>query len=232
MAVPTFVAAGTSATGVGAVTPGLPAGWAQDDIFLLVVQAEGAGSFSTPSGYTTIDSVNGITSGVGSTAMALYYKRATASESAPTVNDTGDHTFAVILAFRGCVASGSPVATFATGIGFSSTSVSFSAITTTSGENLIVLAGTHGIDTTGGQASGYTNAALSSLAELFDDSTTDGTGGGIFIAAGGKTAAGSTGSTSATLASAANSIAYTVALKPPALGFPFTRNTFSHVIGR
>jgi hypothetical protein len=233
VAIPTFVAAGTFATGTGSVTPGLPAGWAQDDIFILVVQSEGGASISPPGAFTLIDSASTGT-GAGSCKEAVFYLRASASESAPTVSDTGDHTLAVILAFRGCITTGNPIATFTAAIATSTTSLSFGSITTTVADCLIVLAGTHGLDTTGGQVSGYTNASLTSLAELFDDSATDGFGGGIFVAAGGKPAAGSTGTTSATLASSGNAVLYSLALTPvPApRAYPNSMPSISHFIGR
>jgi hypothetical protein len=233
VAIPTFVAAGALANGTGSVTPALPAGWAQDDIFILVVQGEGGSSMSAPGTFTAIDS-GGTGTGAGSTKELVAYRRATASESAPTVTDTGDHTLAVILAFRGCITSGSPIATFDSNIATATTSLSFMTITTTVADCLIVLAGAHGIDTTGGQVSGYSNASLTSLTELFDDSAIDGFGGGIFVAAGGKPTAGSTGATSATLASSGNAVLYSLALIPvPApRAYPNSMPSISHFIGR
>ena len=107
MALPTFVSAGTPAGGTGTVTPGLPSGWQQDDIFLLVVETP-ANTNTPPAGWTAVTNSPQGDGSTTSTFINVYWRRATASESAPTVPDSGNHTYAVILAFRGCPTSGNP----------------------------------------------------------------------------------------------------------------------------
>jgi hypothetical protein len=231
VAIPTFVAAGRSLTDRERSRLALPAGWAQDDIFISSSRRRRLVHLNAWRLYD--DRFRGTGTGAGSTKELVAYRRATASESAPTVTDTGDHTLAVILAFRGCITSGAR----------SPPSPATSLL-----DHLAQLHDDHHdgsrlpdrpcrharIDTTGGQVSGYSNASLTSLAELFDDSATDGFGGGIFVAAGGKTAAGSTGSTSATLASSGNAVLYSLALIPvPApRAYPNSMPSISHFIGR
>lgn len=98
-----FVAAGTAAHAVNtSVAPGVPAGHAAEDLFLMLVaiRNSGAGTPNTPAGWTLL--ING-------SNMALFGKTAAASESAPTVTFAGGvanaDTSAQIAAFRGVQAS-------------------------------------------------------------------------------------------------------------------------------
>lgn len=94
-----FVAAGTAAHANNAsVSPGLPAGWAQGDLLLILaaIRNSGTGTPDTPSGYTLlVDAAN----------MRLFGKIAGSSESAPTVSFTGGvagaDTSAQMAALRG-----------------------------------------------------------------------------------------------------------------------------------
>lgn len=94
-----FVSAGTAAHAVNAsVSPGLPAGWAQGDLLLLLaaIRNSGAGTPDTPAGYTLlVDAAN----------VRLYGKIAGSSESGPTVTFTGGvanaDTSAQMAALRG-----------------------------------------------------------------------------------------------------------------------------------
>ncbi len=108
--IPTQVGAATSAGGTGDVTPALPTGWAEGDIFLLTVESANQPG-ATPSGYTAAYTARGTgtAGGTSSGSLEVFWKRATASESAPTVADRGDHTIAAMTAWRGCKASGTPL---------------------------------------------------------------------------------------------------------------------------
>jgi len=102
---PTFVAAGTPSEALGGVdaTPGLPAGWQENDIFLLDVEANAT---VTVSGYTELP---GSPFDRGSLRYRRYWRRATASESGPTVVGAGtNHKYAVVCGFRGVIATGVP----------------------------------------------------------------------------------------------------------------------------
>lgn len=94
-----FVAAGAAAHGNNAsVVPGLPAGWAQGDVLLVLaaIRNSGVGVPSTPAGYTLL---------VDGSNMRLFGKVAGSSESAPTVAFTGGvanaDTSAQMAALRG-----------------------------------------------------------------------------------------------------------------------------------
>jgi hypothetical protein len=93
---PTFVASSTAVTAVNAaVTPTVPAGYAEGDLLVIfaAVRNSGAGAIVTPAGWTVMFSVDNI---------ALLGRRATASESAPTVTITGGVAGADVMAQMAC----------------------------------------------------------------------------------------------------------------------------------
>ena len=214
---PTWVAAGTVSASTGAATPGIPTGTTTNDIMLLFAESNGQ-AISTPSGWAQID-----TQTTTGTRLSVFWKRATASESAPTVADPGDHVTARIHTIRGCVETGNPYNAFQGGVeATSDTSLSATGTTTTLVNCLVVVGATSSADiTTSGTAawSGWTNASLSSLTERSDDRRTEGDGGCLGVATGGKATAGATGSTTATLSTSPTSSAgtkafITIAMQP------------------
>jgi hypothetical protein len=214
---PVFISAGLLVSGVGDVVPGLPPGTRLNDILLLFVESANE-AVSAPAGWTaTADSPQGTGTGGGTTAtrLSVFWKRATATETAPTVTDPGDHAIAQILAFRGCVDSGNPwdvtsgdVAAAAT------TAVSIPGDTTTVVNCLVVLAVSNATDTATPQTSGYANADLVNLTERTDRNSTQGNGGGFAVITGEKAAIGAYGATTATLATSSVQGRISIALKP------------------
>lgn len=201
MAAPTFVSAGTASSSTGNATPGLPSGWAEHDIFLLVCETANE-TVSAPSGWTAVGGSpqgTGTAGGASSTAMHVFWRRATSSESAPTVTDPGDHCIAQIFAIRGCVRSGDPWN--ASGGNVEASSVdpgTATAITSTSNDSLIfIAAGYHQnlslLPPT--RFAAFTNASLSSLTVRSDSTYSSGNGGGLGVATGILATAGSTGTT-------------------------------------
>lgn len=212
MAAPTYVASGTFVHGSGALSPGLPAGWAQNDIFLLVVHLRGATSGATaPSGWAHVtSSPAGHNSALES--ISVMWKRAGSSESGPSVSDPGgDYASARIHAYRGCPTAGNPwdVAGATTNSTFSTT-FNISGVTTTVTDTRVVI-NEACFDTA--TASGWTNANLSGLTERVDSNG----GGSTFtqqaVADGTKASAGATGTTSVTFSISTFGIAHVVALK-------------------
>jgi hypothetical protein len=209
MALPTFVAAGTAVSGTGALTPTLPAGWATNDIF--VIEAETAQQdFGTwpPTGWSAVPNVPsgiGTAGGVGGVKLHLAWKRATGSESAPTITAPADHAVIQIFAFRGCVTSGSPWSDSIDGTGQpAGTAVSWSSISPTGNEQLILfaLAGNRDV-ATAGDVTGVTNAsgAVTNLTALGQTWVSTGQGGGIAMFSGTQETAGASGATTATITS-------------------------------
>lgn len=92
LALPSFVAAGTAATADNAsVSPALPAGWAEGDLLVIwaAIRNSGTGSITVPAGWTAM---------LGTDNIALLGRRATSSESAPTVNISGGAAGADVIA--------------------------------------------------------------------------------------------------------------------------------------
>src|SRR3989344_9195390 len=215
---PTFVACGAMAAGAGAVTPALPTGWQQNDIFLLFVESANQPG-AAPSGYTQVTNSpqgTGTAGSTGATALEVFWKRAGASESAPTVADRGNHTDATICAFRGVITTGNPWDITNGGVeATSDTSLSATGNTTTITDAMVIIATANDIDaavTT--RYSAWANASLTSVTERYDQGTNAGNGGGIGIATGEKASAGAYGATTATLSASGVKGFMTIALKP------------------
>lgn len=219
MTAPTYRSAGTisqgsSTSNLTSGTPGLPAGWAQDDIFILWVSTR-ASSLTLPGGWAAIPGTvpQWPTSG---TYSRFYWKRAGSSESAPTVTSSASNIYQMrVYAFSGAITTGTPVESIVyTAVESSGTSIVFPAVTTSGADELIFLhvyggsPGTSVSTPTNGNLTGITEREDLDAANGFDHwaSTT-----------GAKATAASTGTSAATWASATTWIATTVAIKSNSL---------------
>lgn len=202
---PTYVAAGTYTTGTGALSIPAPAGIAEGDLLVLFVESENQ-DISTPSGWTQIGTAQGTgTAGNATSArLEVFYKYTTGTESNVSVADSGDHTSARMLAFRGVqpAAGGGPLTGTPAGgvVASASTAVSVAGITTSHNNALMVYAWAGSQDTTTSQSSGQANASLTNVTERTDNQTTNGDGGGITVVTGELATAGASGTMTATLA--------------------------------
>jgi hypothetical protein len=215
-ALPTFVAAGTAANGAGDITPGLPAGWAKNDILLIFVESDVADPApAVPSGYAHVTGSSVSTTG---TRLTVFWKRATAVEAAPVLLDVGNHLLARMIAVRGCRTTDNPWEITTTSVeAVSDTSGSASGPTTTQANTFIVIAATSDFDPGADDTAGYsafTNAALGSLTEQIDNRAAVGNGGTLGVATGTKATAGAVGATTYTLANAGNKAHLVIALAP------------------
>jgi hypothetical protein len=213
----TYVGAGTKASGTGAVTPALPTGWQANDIFLLFCETANE-AVTAPTGWTEVANSpqgTGTAGGTSSTRLTVFWRRATSSETAPTIADPGDHICAGILAFRNVVETGNPWdVTAGDVLTTASTSVTIPGATTSVPGCMVVVAVATGPDTTTAQCSGWTNTNLQNLQELVDYYTNSGNGGGFGVASGTMTNAGNYGSTTATVATSFVQGRISIALKP------------------
>jgi hypothetical protein len=201
--IPTFVAAGAEATGTGAVVPALFAGHTTNDIIVLVVQSSNDSIVAPPAGYTRLGPQNGI--GVAATAganrLSIFWKRDGGSESNPTVADPGDHAYAMTFGVRGCPTAGDPFEFGGNNFKFVTSTSGSSPKSSTRVDNTLVcdiFAGS--ADNTSAEGSSPTNADLGSVTERFDNGTTDGTGGFIYVVTGTKIEHGTVGATTVTWA--------------------------------
>lgn len=215
MTAPTWVAAGAvagnSSGAMASISPALPAGWAQNDIFIVWI-TDFSNDLVAPSGWTQVTNSPG-----HETNFAYYsymmWKRAGSSESAPTFTSASSNIVqAQMYAFRGCTTSGSPIDAAAfTNPGSSSTTMTFPSVTTTQNDAMIFL---HTSDSAG-TASGWTNATLGTVTERVD--TSDAAGDNFSAATGVMTTAGSTGTSTATISSSTWGGPWTIALKSNSL---------------
>lgn len=228
MAIPTVVGVGAAISGIAGVTAPYPAAYTAilGDVAVTFIECESADVITPPTNWATVTTS---TVGTGTTSkLGAIWRRLTAGEAAPAIADTGDHTVARMIVLRGVLGgTGNPwtVIPVQTTELVADTTVSTPTITTTGADNLILTAFGTGQDiaSTAG-ATGWTNAALSSLTEQMDNWVIDGTGGGFAVATGGKAAAGATGATTATLSLTANfKTLMTIAIAPVPSGRPPAR---------
>lgn len=220
---PAFRSVGAVSSSASAITPALPTGWATNDILLLFFETsnQNAGSVPTGTGATWVE-VTGSPQGTGTagssgagTGLRVYWARATSTTAAPAVPDSGDHNYGYIAAYTGCATTGNPWEVTAGGVkATASTSFSATGVTTTTANDLIVVAMACGTDTTTTQISAFTNANLTGLTFRAGTQILTGSGGGVYICDGTKAAAGATGATTGTQAASSPNAFLTIALNP------------------
>lgn len=225
---PTWVTNGAVAGGTGAITPGVPTGYQANDIFLLFVEsAQDKVSTATPTDWNIVTNTSGLTNGVGpsagtsATLLEVFWRRATASESAPSVADRGNHTVGIITCIRGAETNGYPFNVALAGTKEeTNSSVSITGGTTTISNALVLAAVTEASDTTGTDFfSSWANANLGNVTEAFDAGNNSGNGGGIGAAWGYKTNSGAFGATTATCTTNSPNAFWSIAVVGPQ---PFT----------
>gem|GEM_PF-3553964 len=200
---PTVVAVTAEFSSTGVPTATLPTGHAADDILVLVIQSSNDGVVGAPGAYQQLGPQNGIGTGAaaGANRLSVFWKRDGGSESAPTIPDTGDHTYGFMFAIRGCPTTGDPFIFGGNNFKFTTSTSGSSPKSVTHVDNTLVVdifAGS--ADNAAAEGSSLTNADLTNLTEQFDDGTTDGTGGFLYMSSGAKAAAGPVTNTTVTWA--------------------------------
>ena len=95
-----YVAAGTFASGTGAITVTVPSGYQNDDLFLLFVESANQ-AIRTPSGWSILpDSPQGTGTAAAATRLSIFYKWVSGTQSSVSVDDAGDHTGGLIHCYR------------------------------------------------------------------------------------------------------------------------------------
>jgi MSHA biogenesis protein MshQ len=213
MAAPTFVGAGTvAATTLDDDTANYPAGWAADDLLLLLVENAGD-SLTVDAGWTSAGTPQ---LGTG-TGLHVWYRVAQSGDGGSVgYHGSGiNHMQGVVLAYRGVDTTTPLDATPVGGTASASTSITFSSITTVTADCMIVLALAAADDRAAGNDFGsWTNANLTSLTERVDANTAQGNDGALGAADGVKATAGATGTTTASISTSAGKAYMTIALRP------------------
>lgn len=192
-----------------------PVGYMDGDFFLMEVQSDNE-AVTAPTGWLSASTPQGTgtAAAVGSTRLTQFYKFASGTLTAPTVTDSGNHTLAHIMVFRGVDPDDPFNAVAGDVLAVASASVTCPAVTTDRDNCLIVCTAANATDNTTLQGSSYANANLTGLAEILDFNTNQNNGGGYSACAGVLPTAGSSGTTTFTLATSSKQARITLALNP------------------
>lgn len=147
MAVPTFVAAGTSVinSATASIAFPVPAGVAANDIVLAHLYKENNAAVTPPAGFTQVGTPAAVTTG-NAQWHYLFWKRATGADSGTyTFTWTGStYNSGQTGAYRGCITSGTPVELSTSAVNTTSTTTTPNlSFTTTGADRLLVWAGTN-----------------------------------------------------------------------------------------
>jgi hypothetical protein len=204
VAIPFVTGVGAVASGIGAISPGLPSPVWDSDLLLLFCESQDTAAVPAVAGWPDVAGSPVYVSTGTPTRLTVRWHRAVAGEAAPTVPDAGDHLIGRILGIRGAALQGNPwnVAAAAADL-VSSTTATVPGATTTVPDCLVVAALATGTDVAStAHVSAWANASLANLTEQVDNWTTSGGGGGIAVATGELAAQGAYLATTATVATA------------------------------
>lgn len=216
MGSPTVFSVGAPNGAAGNITLAWPAHNVNDVGILFAESATGglAGG-NIPSGWAHVTNSPQYNSTSNTALNVLWRRAASNAEPNAVVGSPGNHVAGQIIVVRGCVRPGNPWDVSAASVNATiSTSASIPGATTTGQDRLVLAAVSWATDTAAAQASGWSNANLTSLTEQVDYSTNAGHGGGFAVASGVKSSAGAYGNTSVTLATGSGQGLISIALAP------------------
>jgi hypothetical protein len=170
---------GNPASGTGAITVGLPAGWAADDIFVLMTESTNGQTVATPTGFTQHASSPVVQA---ATQLGIFWRRAVGGDTSVSVADSGDHTYGRIIAIRGAVTTGDPFEASGTGTGTTSTTISLASATPAGDGRFSLQVASYAADANQGPTGGTFSSVYEDLPFVngYDGSgTTSGNGGGV-----------------------------------------------------
>lgn len=229
---PLFVGAGTlgSTETTTTMTPGYPAGISANDIlFMFIGLRDGSGNATISSvsgGWTLVEEMPYMTG--SDETSALYWKRATGSESGTeTVTLSEVLTFgngvAQIVAYRGCVTSGTPYErnTLYAMTGSSTTHQGKGLTTAGVDRRAVSFFYSYGVNTTGSNNNGWT--------EDYEGGTITGEDGTISVNSIEKAVAGKVAGCNRTMAASCGFICYTLALIPVG-GTPGSADPYANIL--
>lgn len=214
---PSIISVGAEFSSTAVPTATLPGTHALNDILVLVIEHANEAAMAAPTGYARLGPANGLGSGAnaGSMKLSMFWKRDNGSESAPTLTDTGDHTYGFMFAVRGCPTVGDPFHLLGQNFKFATSTTGTSAKGKTClPDCLITDIFAHHVDQAGANASAPTNADLASVTEQFDDSTADGVGGGLVMVSGVKVNPGPIAATTITWTTTSADVSMRIAWIP------------------
>lgn len=216
MAYPRYIGKSAFASGAGDLSVAALTGTQAGDIILLFVESANQ-TISTPSGYSVLATQvgTGTAAAAGGVRIATFYRiLADAADTSTTVSDSGNHTTAIKMLFRDTpVIQGNFFVAATSTQGTASTSMTFPAVTTATDESLVILSVALDTDADSTATVGtVTNANLSNITEIHDQTVSTNAGGGLAVITGEKATAGSTGTSTATGSTSVTRAYTTIAL--------------------
>ncbi len=140
---PYLLDAGTAvytATSGTALVPGLPAGWAADDIHVLLIHSSSNVDLPEPTGWTKLSPSAAAENNTTAQRVELWYRRAVAGDAAPSVGAHASATVrgARIYGVRGCLATGDPFVGMTRANNAASATVATASLTPTANNALLL----------------------------------------------------------------------------------------------
>lgn len=212
MAVPSYVAGGTSAAGTGDITPTVDSE-ASGDLLILVVET-GNEAVAAPTGWTAVPGGVAIQT---ATRLTAFYRFATgAAETNPTVTDPGDHAYGRVFTLRGTDTTNPFAAVAVCRRGNDTSGLAYApGVYCPDDECLILAFWSWATDSAGPLSSLEVNATLTSLTERSDEGTLSGNGGGFAMVSGELATAGTVDQTEFATGAAVATATMTIAIRPP-----------------
>lgn len=178
-----FVGVGTfAAANAASINLTMPANLKINDLLMLVIHTANE-AITIPTGWTEVgnqaNQAIGTATNQLATRLAVCYKWAAATNATVTVNAVGNILSGQSIAFR-FVNKNNPFIATASGTQASSANnPTLNGITTTCPNALIFFAMAVGRDSTSTNFTGFTNANLNTITERMDNTSANGTGGGV-----------------------------------------------------
>lgn len=230
--IPTFVAKGAFTSGTAGITVAVPAGIRNNDLLMLFCESANQ-AITAPAGWTEVGTqasqATGTAAAAGGVRLAVFWKIASGVEASVAVADSGDHNTGIMMAFRGVdpanpFGSATPVSRIDS---TATTAMTWATLTTTTANNLIVMATALDADAASTTTVGTVTAAgLTSITEQHDQTVIDGAGGGIHVATGIRAAAGAIGTMAATGSTSTTHGYLTMALQGRSDGITIPRGQY------
>lgn len=213
---PQWITKSAFVASAGLATVGWPAGgtYAVGDLAILYVTTPNQ-PISVGSGWTLIGGVSTGTAGAASAGRIFAWWRIVDGTEAPfsAGNAANSYTAAIIHIFRGAHAT-TPIDAYTTAVEPAVNNPTIAGVTSTVDNCLIAACYSLTTDISGSGTSAWGNSSMVSVTERSDDITSTGSGGGIAVATGALTAAGSSGITSLTSTYADAAVSITIAIAP------------------
>lgn len=182
---PTWISFGTFSGTTTTLTANLANTWTDDDILVQFVETANE-AVTTPTGWNLIGAPGtGAAAGLSSTRVSAYWRRAVAGDTAPVFADAGDHMLSICHAIRGCVTTGDPVDSFATGTATSASAIEITTPVTSTPNCMVLYCATTSTDSATFQFTRWGHGDVDLwVSRSGNGNAAQGNGGGIWVSSG------------------------------------------------